>query len=397
MRRFSKKALGAVAALALLTAISACSSGGDGSSTVRAKPYPALAKPTIQETMTLDEARELVKKATQPTTTWDGPTTGPKASRGKKIVYVSCDQSTVACSNWAKGIKVAGDLLSWDVTVIDGKGTVSGTLNAFNQALALNPAAIITSADVGGQQVPVQQAVSRNIPVIGMHSSAYPGPNPRLGLYDNIATNPADIGRAQAAFVIAESGGTPKLLHMLDSSFEIARFKAKAAEDPIKNLSGAKFLGEINIPFGDQATQIPTAVSGLVSRYGGQTIYMTTCCDTFLPAVASALRSLRVPPEKVRLVGADGAASAYDMIRKGDYEIATVPEPSSLFGYMAVDSAVRALAGVKPSTYSPSAYLVTKANVDEEGGDKAQYDPSNGFACHYANIWLGKHDDCSKK
>jgi ribose transport system substrate-binding protein len=51
------------------------------------------------------------------------------------------------------------------------------------QALAANPAAIITPADANALQKPIKEAVSRHIPVIGIHATAFPGPSPELGLY----------------------------------------------------------------------------------------------------------------------------------------------------------------------------------------------------------------------
>jgi ribose transport system substrate-binding protein len=390
-----RRAFAVAAVLASMALLTGCSGGAAAPSSVKATPYPALSKPTINPRMSLDEAKSIVDAATKPSTKWDGPTTGPKAPTGLSIAYVSCNQANDACSNWASGVQQAGKLLDWKVTVIDGKGTVSGNLSAFQQALALSPAAIISSADATGLQSPIEQAVNRNIPVIGIHATAYPGPSPDLHLYDNIATNPADIGRTQAAYVLSDSNGKGEQLHMLDNSFEIARFKAKAAEEPVKNFTGAKFLGEINIPFSDMTTQIPSAVSGILSRYPDVDIYMTSCCDSLFPNVSAALRSSGVPTSRFKLVGADGVASAYDSIRKGEYQVATVPEPSTLFGFMAVDSTVRAFAGQKPAKYSPQAYLVTKANVDAEGGTKSQYIPGNGFACHYKNIWLGTNKSCS--
>jgi ribose transport system substrate-binding protein len=82
------------------------------------------------------------------------------------------------------------------------------------------------------------------------------------------------------------------------------------------------------------------------------------------------------------------------MIRKGEYEVATVPEPSTLFGYEAVDSIVRAMAGEAPSKFVQPTYLVTKENADAEGGKSNEFIPSNGFACHYQNIWRGTNAAC---
>jgi ribose transport system substrate-binding protein len=393
------KKLAALAATVLMlgSGLSACSSGSgsDGSKTV-AKPFKAWAQPTINPKMTVDEATSIVAKATKPTTEWTGPTSGPKAKKGKqKIAYVSSDQSYVSYVNWGDGVKDAAAKLGWSVQVFDGKGTVSGNLTAMQQAVAANPVAIVTSADASALQAAISQAVTKNIPVIGIHATAFPGPDPKLNLFDNIASDPAEIGRTQAAYVIAESKGTAKLAHMLDNSYAIARFKAKAATEPIKSLPTATFLEQINIPVADQASRIPTAVSGLLSKHGKSNVWVTTCCDNFYPYVASALRSSKVKPDEVKLVGADGSPSAYDMIRKGQFEVATVPEPSTLFGYQAVDAVVRAQAGQAPDKFIQPTYLVTKDNVDAEGGDKDQYIPSNNFACHYSNVWLGKNDDCS--
>jgi ribose transport system substrate-binding protein len=393
------KKLAAVAMTVLMlgSGLSACASGSgaDNSKTV-AKPFPAWKKPTINSQMTVDDAKKIVTEATKPTTQWTGPTSGPKAVKAKQMIaYVSSDQSYVSYVNWGDGVKQAAAKLGWTVQVFDGKGTVSGNLTAMQQAVAANPVAIVTSADASALQAAIGQAVNKKIPVIGIHATAFPGPDPKLNLFANIASDPAEIGRTQAAYVVAESNGTAKLAHMLDNSYAIARFKAQAATEPIKNLASATFLEEINIPVADQANRIPSAVSALLSKYGKSNVWVTTCCDNFYPYVASALRSSQVGPTEVKLVGADGSPSAYDMIRKGQYEVATVPEPSTLFGYQAVDAIVRAQAGEKPDTFVEPTYLVTKQNVDAEGGTKDQYIPSNNFACHYSDIWLGKDDQCS--
>jgi ribose transport system substrate-binding protein len=361
----------------------------------RATPFDAWPEPKIQEKMTVEEAKALVADRTKPQTTWTGPTSGPKApSDDATIVYVSADQSYVSFVNWGQGVIDAATALGWNVVVLNGKGTISATLSAMQQAVAMHPTAIVTSADASALQAPIKQAVAAGIPVIGIHATAFPGPDPKLNLFMNIGSNPADIGAVQAAYVIADSDGKGKQVHSLDNSFAIARFKAKAATEPVKNCSSCSFLEMVNIPIAEQATRIPPAVSGLLANHG-DTWYMTTCCDNFYPYFASALRSAGATPDKVKLIGADGPPSAYDMIRKGNYEVATVPEPSTLFGYEAVDAVIHSLAGQPPAQFVQPTYLVTKDNANAEGGDKNQFIPSNNFACHYVNIWKGTSDACN--
>jgi len=361
----------------------------------RAKPFEAWPEPTVRESLTVDEAKAIVAERTKPQTDWKGPTSGPKAPAGDHtIIYVSSDQSYVSFVNWGQGVIDAATALGWNVAVLNGKSSVSATLSAMQQAVNLHPTAIVTSADASALQVPIKQAVALGIPVIGIHASAFPGPAPEVNLFMNIGSSPADIGETQAAYVIADSNGKAKQVHSLDNSFAIARFKAKAATEPIKHCKDCQFLEMVNIPLAEQATRIPPAVSGLIARYG-DSWYMTTCCDNYYPYFAAALRSAGASPDKIKLVGADGPPSAYGMIRKGgDYEVATVPEPSTLFGFEAVDAVIHALANQPPAKFVQPTYLVTRANANAEGGDKDQFIPSNGFACHYINIWKGENSVC---
>ncbi len=368
---------------------------GQAMAETRAKPFDAWPEPQIRSSLSVDEAKKIIDERTRAQTDWKGPTSGPKATtEAVTVVYVSADESYVSFVNWGRGVADAAKALGWKAVILNGKGTITGTLSAMQQAVSLNPAAIITSADASALQEPIRQAVAANIPVIGIHATAYPGPDPKTNLFTNISSNPAEIGETQAAYVIAKSDGKAKLLHFLDSSFAIARFKAKAATDPVKNCADCKFIDMVNIPIADQTRRIPSVISGIVAN-NGDGWWGTTCCDNFYPYMASALRSSGIAADKVHLVGSDGPPSAYDMIRKGEYEVATVPEPSTLFGYEAIDAVVRAMAGQEPSTFVQPTYLVTKENADAEGGKTNEFIPSNNFACHYLNIWRGTNNTCT--
>lgn len=359
----------------------------------RAVPFPAWPEPKIDPTLTVEEAIAIIAERTSPQTEWTGPTSGPKAAENATIVYVSDDQSYVSYVNWGQGVIDASTVLGWNVSVLNGKGTMAGRLAAMQQAVAMKPTAIITSSDVSALQTPIKQAVAAGIPVVGIHATAYPGPGPELNLYTNITSNPAEIGQTQAAYVIAVTDGKANVIHLLDNNYAIARFKGEATIQPIKNCPTCKYLETTNIPIAETARRVSPIISGLLANYGDEW-YMTTCCDNFYPYVASALRSAGIPVEKVRLIGSDGPPSAYDMIRKGGYEVATVPEPSTLFGFQAVDAVVRAMAGEAPAKFIQPTYLVTPENVHEEGGDQNQFIPSNNFVCHYMNIWKGTNEPC---
>jgi ribose transport system substrate-binding protein len=367
---------------------------GTGHAGTRAEPFPAWAEPVIDAHMTVAEAKAIVAERTRPQTEWKGPTSGPRASsQPVTIAWVSGDESYSTYIGWGNGVRQAAKALGWKVLTFNGQGTVSGQLAAMQQALAANPVAIITPADANALQKPIRDAIAHGIPVIGIHATAFPGPSPDLGLYQNIASSAAEIGQSQAAYVIAMSDGQARVIHMVDNSFAIARFKARAATEPVKNCAGCKLLEVANVPIGDLATRVAPTVSGLLARFGDGW-WMTTCCDDYYPYVASSLRSAGVPPAKAHLVGADAPPATYDLIRKGTYEVASVPEPSTLFGYEAVDAVVHAMAGEPPAKFVQPTYIITRENVDAEGGTNHEFVPSNNFACHYLNIWKGTNNPC---
>ena len=361
--------------------------------TTRSNPYPAWPEPAIASTLSVAQAKQIVSERTAPQTKWLGPTSGPKATTQPATIAWVADQSYSTYTGWGNGVRDAAKALGWKFLAFNTRGTVSGQLAALDQALAAHVTAIITPADAHALQKPIQEAVKQCIPVVGIHATAFPGPSPELGLYDNIASSAAEIGESQAAYVIAMSDGKGRDIHMVDNSFAIARFKARAATEPIKNCKGCKFLAMENVPISDLAQRVGPATSGLLARFG-DSWWMTTCCDDYYPYVAATLRAAGVSPDKVKLVGADAPPATYNLIRKGEYEVATVPEPSTLFGYEAVDAIVHAMSGQAPAKWVQPTYIRTKANIDQEGGKKNEFVPSNNFACHYLNIWKSTQNPC---
>jgi ribose transport system substrate-binding protein len=165
----------------------------------------------------------------------------------------------------------------------NGQGTVSGTLAAMQQALAANPAAIITPADANALQKPIKEAVSRHIPVIGIHATAFPGPSPELGLYQNIVSNPAEIGGTEAAYVIAQSDGKASDIHMVDNSYAIARFKAKSTTTPIAT-ARLQNAGDRQRPLDASARMGQLSPACLSMR---RQVVDDHCCDGYYTNVAA--------------------------------------------------------------------------------------------------------------
>ena len=153
----------------------------------------------------VDKAKADVSKATGLQTEWNGPTSAPKVTPGKKIIYLSGDEQIDTSHEYGVYMKEAAEKIGWEATVIDGKGSPTSWLAAFNQAIALKPDGIAIFADAASLQDPIKAANAQGIKIIGLHATALPGPYPDLGVFFNIQGDPRNVGRIQGEWAIADS------------------------------------------------------------------------------------------------------------------------------------------------------------------------------------------------
>ncbi len=332
------------------------------------------------------EAKKDLLTYAGPQSEWRGPDSAPKPVPGKTIVFVSNDESNDANHAWGLAIVEAARKIGWKASVIDGKATPTGWINAFSQAIALKVDGIITSADAKSLPDAIKEAASRDIPIVGIHAAALPGPNAELGLFTNIQEDPREIGKAQADWVIADSDGKANVVVTSHNEFAIAETKSRAVEARLKQCPGCTVAEYSSTPIAEVAQRQPQLVLSWVQRFG-LPLYITAVADYTLDFQVPALRSADVDPKQIKLIGADGQRSAYDRIRNGQFQTVTVSEPVEEQAYQAVDEMNRALNQAPPSTFVQAPYLVTPDNVNAEGGDKNQFNPTSGYKAHYLTIW----------
>lgn len=331
-------------------------------------------------------ARAAVARYAGPQTHWEGPTSGPKPKPGQYIVYLSGDEQNDISHEYGVYMGDAARSLGWRFTVIDGKGSPTGWLAGFNQAIALKPDGIAIFADAKSLQGPIGTSVARHIPVVGLHAASLPGPQPALNLFVDIEEDPRDIGRAQADWVIADSNGAARVVIVTHNEYAIAKTKSDATMAAIKACPGCKVLDYVNFPASEAASRMPQLTTSWVQRFG-LPLYVTSVGDNDFDFAVPALRSAGIPTAKANLVGSDGNRSAYARIRAGLYQTATVAEPIELEAYQAIDELNRALNNAPPSGFVQPPYLVTRANVNREGGEKDIFVPANHYKEHYLRIW----------
>jgi ribose transport system substrate-binding protein len=335
------------------------------------------------------DAKAAVEARTAAQTTWLGPTTGPKTDPGKLIVYISTGENNPIGHLWGAYLQQAAAKVGWRVTVLDGKSSPAEWVNAAKQAVTLKPDGIVTSADAKTMQAPLSQAHDLGIPIVGLHGTAKPGPDSEDYLFTNIVSNPTDIGRAMVQWAIADSNGEARIIFLYDAVYAISMIKRTGWQEAVQTCPTCKLLKDDNFPIAEVPNRMRQEAISWAQQYQ-KPFYVVAVADYYYDFAVAALRQGGVKTGDVKLIGADGTKEAYERVRNGDeYQIVTIPEPIELQSWQAVDELNRAFHKQPPSNFVQPVYIVTKSNVDSEGGNKDQFVPSNNYRDVYTKIWLG--------
>lgn len=349
----------------------------------------ALAATTARADAVAD-AKAYIAEITKPNPAWTGPTTGPAAQKGKSIVFVAADLRNGGVLGVSKGVEAAAAAIGWTVRVLDGQGTVSGRSAALQQAIALSPAGIVLgSVDANEQAEAIKQAAGAGIKLIGWHATATTGPSDKHAIFTNITTDPLEISKAAASFVVADSDGKANVVIFTDSVYDIAIAKSDAMAAVIRACATCKLLTIEDTPLAEASTRMPPLTNALLQRFGDEWTYSLTINDLPIDFMASALQSAGKAADGFpRNVSAgDGSEAAFQRIQQNYYQTGTVAEPLSLHGWQAVDELNRAFAGEKDSGYVVPVHLFLPQNVKEDGGERFTFDPNNGYRDAYKKIW----------
>jgi ribose transport system substrate-binding protein len=338
----------------------------------------------------VSDAKAVVEKLSKPHPPWDGPTSSPPMAKGKLVIYVSTDQRNGGAQGVAEGAREAAEKVGWTLRVLDGQGSVSGRSNALNQAIASKADVIVLGGvDATEQSAVIEQAARQGIKIIGWHSYPAPGPNPGTPIFTNVTTDPTQVAMAAASYAIADSDGKAGVVIFTDSVYGIAIFKSDTMAKAIKACSTCSLLEVVDTPLSDVSTRMAPLTTSLLQRYGKRWTYALSINDLTFDFMAPALASAGIPGNghPISVSAGDGSEIAFQRIRQGEYQVATVAEPLRLQGWQVIDEANRALAGQPPSGYVTPAHLFTPKNIEFDGGNRNVFDPENDYQKAYLKLW----------
>ncbi|MET9843995.1 substrate-binding domain-containing protein [Streptomyces ossamyceticus] len=364
-----------LAAAAALTGCERGSSSDSGDSPATADGCPAVRA----------RAEDAVGGAERTDVPWNGPTTGPRAVAGRTLVFVAQTMTNPGVAGAADGVREAARVIGWNVRVIDGGGTPAGIQAAMSEALALRPSGIVIGGfDPNSTSQQVARANAADIPLVGWHAVASPGPSRQPPLFTNVTTRVEAVARISAQWVIADSDGNAGVVVFTDASIPFAKHKSELIRKELATCRGVRLLSYENIPIPDASSRTPREVSSLLSRFQDRWTHSVAINDLYFadaaPAFRAAGRKGSGPPFNIG--AGDGDPSAFQRINSRQYQAATVPEPLSLQGWQIVDEFNRAFSGSPASGYVAPVHITTADN--SEGA--TTWNPS-GYQEAYRKIW----------
>ena len=338
----------------------------------------------------LAAALDLLETAQRHATEWSGPATGPKALAGKSVVYVAQDMRNGGVLGVSEGVRGAAAAIGWTLKIIDGAGSVASRVTAINQAAALKPDGIILgSVDAQEEAKAIRTAAEQGIRIVGWHSTAASGPVADPPIFTNVTTDATSVAKVAAAYAVKSTNCNAGTVIFWQSGDAIGIKKAETMRDVIQACAGCKLLDYVNTPLADTAARMPQNTTSLLQRFGKTWTIGLGINDLYFDFSVPALRSAGVPSSgpPAFISAGDGSVAAFNRVRAGNYQIGTVAEPLHEAGWQLVDELNRALSGQPPSGYVAPVHLVTKDNVQYDGGPNNIYDPDNNYQTHYKAIW----------
>ena len=116
----------------------------------------------------------------------------------------------------------------------------------------------------------------------------------------------------------------------------------------------------MDTPIGDLQNRMGQLTTSLLTKYGADWTYSVAVNDLYYDFAAPSLQNAGIDPAEGyprNISAGDGSVPAFQRIRDGQYQVATVAEPLYLHGWQTIDELNRAFAGEAPSGYVAPPHL----------------------------------------
>jgi ribose transport system substrate-binding protein len=341
---------GVVGAVALVLALSGCSTGGDTAGPSSGTENAVAAAVTDN----------VAKYKGLPTFTPPGEPIDPSTLRGKSMFLIPLVPNPFN-QNIQETMQGIAEKVGMNFTIYPNQGTPSEWVQGMNAALTAKPDIIVlsTAPDPRTLQPQLEQAKAAGIPVLVTHfyDDSSPVPPDCEGCAAGVTalvTAPFNVaGKAAADWIIADSKGNANVL--LIGGADV--------------LPSPATLDTISKEFADQCPACKVTVKNIpVSDWNtkAQGEVQSALYDAMVAGAVPAVQTLGKTGQ-VKVVSYNGSPYALKYIQDGDIVAMNVGEDTVGIGYTSMDQAFRILLG-KPTVDERTPIRIwDKTNVNEAG------------------------------
>jgi ribose transport system substrate-binding protein len=371
VRRSRQGLIGTLGTLVLATALAACSSGGSSSATSSGASSPSgggspasggsSSASSSSSSSGVAAAQAFVSSVSAtPTTIPITAKIGKPIPAGKTIDYINC--GTPACVDSEAALNDAAKLLGWQVKTLNTDGTPAEVAAAWQQIIVQKPAGVVYagfSRTIFNREL--LQAKADGIKVVAFETT-----DPATDGIDFTIGNGGDLaeyGRAQAAWISSDSGGSADTLYVNVPQYSILTATTDGFTKWYPTYCSGCQSQVMNMQLADVGTAAGTTTIVAYLRSHPSVKYLSVSLDAILTGVPAALRAAGITG--VKLVGSAPTSTNYGYIAAGQ-ESATVQLPIYLNQYMMVDALARLFVGLPIPQPAPQIWLITKANLPSD-------------------------------
>lgn len=369
-KKFGASTVGLIAALAVVLTLGACSSGQSSGGGDVDENDVTMAQATVAKYEAVPDSPSGLDSF------------APVA--GKRIGIMSCGENITSCQKLSSAAVAAVEDLGWQAVLYDGTQDTSkwgAGIDLFIQdkvdaiVKLVNPDSAMPNAmdDAAAAGIPVFCGVCGN-------TSEQAVAHPSLG---NADSDYGEQGAAVAAWTIAESGGSARVLGINNELATPVRLRHEKLVEVIDGCSGCTLLEDTNVTqdanIYDKLRSFTTAK---LSTYpNGKLDYIVPQTDALFDPLRQSLEASG--RDDVTVAGFDCDEISLKSIRDGGIQGACADTPLEWLSYAVVDQAARSLSGQSESNVLVPFQLFSADNVPAEGAPKIGFD----YRSYYLGLW----------
>ena len=349
---------------ASLLLVAACGGADDSKDSVSTSDAPAA---------------EIVDRATSDIP-FEGPETSPAPTSDATIAIIECAAAAAGCVRVASGVQDAGDLLGWEVKVLDGQGQASGQNAAIQQAVSQGVDGIILAA-FNSEAVSQGMTAAENagIPVVSVEAGNPVGDGP-TDVYAEPDTGAVAAGEMLAALVATDSDGKAKVATLTTDEVPVTVQRHDAFMDQIDKCTGCEVLEEQNYLLSTAIKDVPLKVKSILQA-NPDLQYLFVDIGQY---GALAVQAIDEAGSDVKVVSVDCNADDLANIESGDTQLGCAAHGLESGGWAGVGALVFALGDEETADdFVVPTKLIVKDNLPDGDIWQGDFDPEDA----YGQLW----------